>query len=152
MEMLSQGTFVSYLVKLISENPQEDMIQIKKGKIPKEDNRCPLREYFLGDRDDIILKLIRDYFNSVKTIFPDEWNNDKYILSKTTGYGAMLKVFKEIYLKGLNERKLDQEFFENYIRLGKKKLEQENVKLTSEFFPSNEQMQSKLANYFKEFI
>lgn len=147
-ETLSQGTFVSYLVKLISSNPKEDMITYKRGRVPKADNNIPLRKYFLGERDDIILKLLTDYFNAVREVFPTEWDDNQSILSKTTGYGAMIIVFKKLYNVGLEKKVLSKEFFISYLEEGKRSLLKNKLKLTSKDFPSNEQTQRTLASYF----
>ncbi len=147
-ELLSQGTFVEYLVGLISGDPKSDMIDYKNGSIPKKDSRYVLRDYFLDNRDDIILKLLYLFFGQVKEVFPNEWNNSKYILSKTTGYGAMLKLFREIIRRGQENGKINQDIFKEYLLSGQNALIRENLRLTSEHFASNDQTQTLLANYF----
>ena len=77
------------------------MIDLKNGIEIKDDERYVLRKYFKDKRDDIILKLLNNYFGAVSSVFSEEWENSKeYILSKTTGYGALLKAFPTFYKKG----------------------------------------------------
>lgn len=151
--VLSQGTFVNYLCRLISNRPQEDMIHIKRGEEIEENPRYILRHYFIQERDDIILKLMMNYFSAVAAVFTEEWeNSEKYILAKTTGYGALLKVFPRLYEKGVRERRLSQTFFEGEWRKVKDFLKENRIHLTSADIPSGEQGQSYLAEWFKKGI
>lgn len=149
--VLSQGTFVTYLSKLITNKPQEDMINIKKGKKLEPNSKFILRKYFNDERDDIILKLLYNYFGAVKEVFQEEWNDsDSYILSKTTGYGALIKAFEDFYHEGMKEKRLTKEFFKEKLTNSRELLYNNNVELTSEYIQSGEQGQNKLAKWFKE--
>jgi DGQHR domain-containing protein len=55
---LSQGTFVYYLLKCISKNPDKDSIDIKNKKELIDDESLPLRYYFIENKDEIIIKLL----------------------------------------------------------------------------------------------
>lgn len=146
IESLSQGTFVTHLCRLISKDPKGDMINIKNG-VPLNDNKkLPFRNYFINDKDEIILKIIENYFNAVQNVFYHEWNNpDNYILSKTTGFGALLIALKTFYFEGREEKNLTQSFFEQKLEIAKNNLNMYGVSLTSAYFPSNASMQNKLA-------
>lgn len=147
--ILSQGTFVNYLCRLMSNKPQQDMIDLKNGIEIKDDERYVLRKYFKDKRDDIILKLLNNYFGAVSSVFSEEWENSKeYILSKTTGYGALLKAFPTFYKKGVQNKKLTQEYFEMEFKKVKTFLEKNNIELTSKDIPSGEHGQKKLAEIF----
>lgn len=149
--VLSQGTFVNYLCKLISSTPQEDMISLKRNRKLKGSDRLVLRDYFIKERDDIILKLLTNYFSAVAEVFPEEWNNtSKYILSKTTGYGALMKVFPHFYIKGINLRVLSQKFFVDEFVKVKSILQFKGIELTSKDIPSGEQGQNYLASIIKQ--
>ena len=150
--VLSQGSFVFYLTKLISDNPEQDMILFKKGKRPKENSKLPFREYFLAERDDIILKIVQMFFSAVNTVFPEEWTGGNYILAKTTGYAAMIMVLGKLYERAIESGQLSEAYFEHYLRQGKRRLEENGLTLTSECFSSNAQNQSKLANFFLDEI
>lgn len=149
LSTLSQGTFVKGLVELISKNPQRDMILIKnKETLPKEE--LVLRNLFIKEQDDIILKIIKNYFAAVKNVFTDEWNSDKYILTKTTGYLGLMKVFPEFYEHGMKEGSLNQEFFEGVFRKIKKIFKEKETELTSEQFVSGVTGQNKLSECLLE--
>lgn len=151
-EVLSQGTFVSYLVKHISKNPQQDMIDIKKGKILQDDPNFILRKFFINDKDDIILKLMYNYFGAVKFVFEDEWYDSKSVISKTTGYGVLIKLFKDLYKKGLNEKRLTLDFFIEEFESIKSYLKLRDMRWTSYFIKSGEQGQRDLYKELKKII
>lgn len=143
---LSQGTFVNYLCRLISRNPQEDTIDLKKGEKLKDDPKLIFRSYFLDERDDIILKVLKNYFNAVTEVFPEEWNNtSKYILAKTTGYGAFLKTLPHFYQKGIAAKKLSRDYFVQELSVVKTGLQNQGIELTSACIPTGEHGQSYLA-------
>ena len=149
--VLSQGTFVNYLCKLISNTPQEDMIRLKRNKQLKSSERLILRDYFIKERDDVILKLMTNYFGAVADVFPEEWNNvSKYILSKTTGYGALIKAFPYFYKKGADQRVLTRKFFLDEFTKVKLMLQLNGIELTSQDIPSGEQGQNYLAGFIKQ--
>lgn len=143
---LSQGTFVKSLLSLISKKPDEDLRTIKRGENLKEYSDLPLRTYFIKEKDSVIYKILLNCFKSVAYVFDEEWNNpEKYILSKTTGFGAIIKSFNELYRIGDEKNDLSEEFFIECFQNLKNRLEKDNKKLTSNDFPSNEQTQSKLS-------
>lgn len=145
-ESLSQGSFVKYLLPLLSKNPDKDLRDIKNNTKLTDDTQIPLRYYFINDQDDIIYKIIFNLFSALKDVFNEEWNNpNRFILSKTTGYGAVLKAFKDLYGVGTNKNDLSATFFSKVFENLKSDLESKNIKLTSEHFSSNEQTQKRLA-------
>ena len=148
---LSQGTFVTYLIKLYSKNPDEDNILLKKGRKLEPDNKLVLRNYFINNKDEVMYKILRNYFNSVKYVFYDEWNNpEKYILSKSTGYGGLIKIFPYIFKIGIRRKTLNEVFFKEIFNTIKDTFNKENIELTSDQFPSNEVGQKQLASKMEE--
>lgn len=146
-ESLSQGSFVKYLLPLITKNPDKDTLDLKQNKQLIDDPQIPLRYYFIQNRDEIIYKIIFNLFSALKETFEEEWNNpDIYILSKTTGYGAVLMAFKELYQVGAAENDLTNFFFHKVFENLRNQLKIDGKRLTSNDFPSNQQTQRKLAN------
>ncbi len=152
MEFLSQGTFVTYMLRLITNTPQEDMINLKNGKTIKENDRFIFREYFAKENDNVILKILMNYFEAVSEVFHKEWNSGEYILTKTTGYGALIKALPSYYHKGIEEQDLSKDFFKSMFKKAKIIIDSENVKLTSYDIGSGEQAQNRLAYLFREAI
>lgn len=148
---LSQGSFINYLLPLISKNPDDDLINIKLGKKLADDPNLPLRYYFINDEDPMIYKILFNLFKAVETVFQTEWNNPgEYILSKTTGYGAILRAFPELFERGNRTKDLSQSFFESQFYQFKDNLERKDLRLTSGDFPSNEQQQKRLSDIILE--
>ena len=150
-ETLSQGSFVFGLTKLISKTPQEDMINIKRGEPLKEDPSLPFRSYFINDKDEVILRIMNNYFGAIKTVFPEEWKSSKYILAKTTGYLGLMKAFPIFYRDGIELGSLTKEYFKIIFNKIKHCLEKDNCRLISENFPSGETGQNKLKDLFCEY-
>lgn len=71
-ESLSQGTFVTYLCSLLSKGPKDDMIKLKSEKSIEYDDNYPLRKYFIDNKDEVILKIIENYFGAVEEVFDKE--------------------------------------------------------------------------------
>lgn len=143
---LSQGSFVKYLIPLISKTPDQDAIDIKKSKPLTPDNSCSLRVYFEKGEDEIIYKILFNLFNSFKEVFYEEWTNpSEYILTKTLGYGAIVKAFPVMYEKGREKKDLSFEHFISETKKIKEHFQKLNIKLTSEVFPSNQQQLSRLS-------
>lgn len=143
--ILSQGTFVKHIVGLISRKPDEDSRQIKKGEALKSDNSLPLRDYFIQEQDQYILKILLNLFIALKNVFPEEWKTPtNNILWKTTGFGAVIGAFNDLYRKGDQINDLTEIHFQKCFEAFKQLLEQKTLKLTSEHFPSNAQQQNKL--------
>lgn len=139
---LSQGTFVKYLLPLISKKPDEDTTLIKEEKTLKEDSKCPLRDYFIKENDTVIYKILMNYFKAVQNVFKDEWEKpDEYILSKSIGFGALIGLFSELYTKGVNEGVLDLGFFTEQFKKIRSKL---SKPITSDNYGSNEQARASL--------
>ncbi|PJI30083.1 MULTISPECIES: DGQHR domain-containing protein [Acinetobacter] len=153
---LSQAAFINYLLPLISKNPDKDSIDIKNN-IPLEyDEKLPFRKYFIEDKDELILKVLLNYFSAISEVFYQQWNNpEEYILSKPIGYGALLKHLPEYLKHGFDQRDLRKEFFIDEFKKLKNYLDSPisgQLEMTSEFFGSNEQSRTKLANLIKDAI
>jgi len=148
---LSQGTFIKYMLELISKNPDEDTRKLKNGEFLLPDHRCVLRQYFIDEQDTIIYKILFNLYSGVKEAFTEEWNNpNEYIISKSIGFGAIIKAFPVIYEIGVAENKLNKEFFTNIFLQFKLYIEERDISLTSKDFGSNEQARTKLAKLIEE--
>lgn len=153
MQSLSQGTFVRYVSSLISDSPQKDYIDIKNG-IKLENNKpsCPLRYYFVNNQDEVIYLVLSNCFTALKNIFPSEWDNpDSYILTKTVGFGAVIKFLKRNLKTIISEdRDLSLGFFESVFKSLKKTLFDKQMSLSSDFFVSGESNEEELAKIIEE--
>jgi len=141
-QTLSQGAFVNYLVPLISSNPKKDLIDEKLKRNLTDEEGLPFRYYYIRDNDPFIYKVLLNYFKAFSTVFKMEWeDNNNYIITRSTGFGAMMLALKQIASRGLFIKDLSYEFFEHVAVNLKEYLEREGKVLNSTFYPSNIQQQ-----------
>ena len=144
-ETLSQGAFVNYLVTLISADPQKDLVDEKRGVKLSDDESRPFRYYYIANKDEYILKILINYFAAFASIFKEEWNNSRiYMLSRSTGFGGMMLALRSIAERGLFEKRLNREYFEEIAGRLRAIIKKEKIELTTEEFPSNIQQQRRL--------
>jgi DGQHR domain-containing protein len=144
---LSQGSFIKYLMPLISKHPDDDLIQIKRKERIEDDPSLPLRYYFVKKEDESIYKILLNVFTAVQATFPQEWSQpNEYILSKTVGYGAIMGALPSILKEGSKAHNLSRDFFEKWMQGFRERLASNRLRLTSDDFPSNEHEKKKLSN------
>jgi len=144
---LSQGTFGKRILKLITRDAEEDARKLKRGEELTPDSKCIFREYFINEKDDVILKILLNCFNALQRVFPEEWEKaHEYILWKSTGFNAIIDSLPEIYHYGLNCKKLTEGIFEGVFNSFKDSLNEKGLKLSSKFFGSGESETKRLKN------
>lgn len=151
---LSQGTFVKQLLCLISKNPDDDTRQIKNGGKIAQYSDLPLRQFFVAEKDEIILKILENCFSSLRKVFQREWlEPEGNILWKTTGFCGVMKALNTILRKGLAENELTEDFFYGIFLGFKEYLNVMQISLTSQYFPGGgEQNQKRLARIIVDSI
>lgn len=104
-ETITQATFVESLMKYISSDPMSDRDVYKRGKIPSkvsgaEEKKLFLRNLFIDEQDAKIAQIIWNYFSAVSKKWPNSWNTvrPELILNRSTGFVALMKFFKPVYL------------------------------------------------------
>jgi len=141
---LSQGSFIKYLLPLISKNPDDDKRNIKQNIKLEPNPSLPFSHYFINNQDEYISKILKNMFTALSTVFTEEWERpNEYILSKTVGFSGVMRAFPILYRLGYERKDLSLDYFKLCCIKFKEELNRQNKKLTSEFFPSNEQ-QAKL--------
>ena len=63
-----------------------------------------------------VYKILFNFFSALKMIFSDDWLNNKSLLRKTTGYNALMHLFKDIIPIGIREKKFSYDFFFDLLR------------------------------------
>lgn len=105
-ETLTQGTFVSWLMPLISKEPMIDSDKIKRKFLlekvtGEEERKIVFRNMFIEERDAEIAKVLWNYFNAVQDRWFDAWYTAKVgnILNRSTGFIALMQFLPLAYLQ-----------------------------------------------------
>lgn len=152
-ETLSQGTFIKFLLPLISSDPDADMEKIKNGQHPTKNPNLVFNEYFYENQDGTILKILMNLFNAAEKIWPDEWEDSaKYILTKTTGYTGIMKSMPDLIKFGKELGYLSTKYFALVFQHAKDKMSEDNVALVNADFSSSAVGEAKLKRYITQSI
>jgi len=123
--MVSVAAVVDGILRLISSNPKKDKATLhqydakkRKRNVLHLDN-SPLRELYIGSRDEVIYKIILNFFRAAKDNIND-WGDKQSAINKTIGIQALFDVLK-YYIninisKGieLSQIKLTEDSFKKY--------------------------------------
>jgi DGQHR domain-containing protein len=102
-ETLTQATFVEKLLFYISSNPMQDRNILKQSKKlsreEKPETRLIFRNMFIDKKDAEIARILYNYFGAVAKRWPNAWwsTNRSDILSRTTGFTALMRLLGDIY-------------------------------------------------------
>ena len=146
--VLSQGTFVKQMLRLISRNPDEDARALKNEIKLEDDDRLPLRRFFIKEQDDVIYKVLMNVFTALKNNFKNEWlEPETNILWKTTGFCGVMAALNYVMRKGVSERTLTYDYFDKVFASFRTYINSRQISLTSKDFPGGgQQNQRKFAN------
>ena len=104
-ETLAQATIVNRIIPLLSVDPEQDRYDLARDKKVFSDSssyaETPLRDLWVNNKDDQIARILLEYFTAVKETWPNAWNSREngQILTRTNGFRAFMRLFKNIYLK-----------------------------------------------------
>lgn len=68
-------------------------------------------EFYKNHDSASVYKILYNYFAAFQSVFQSDWMNEKSILNKTTGYNAMMRLFKDLIPSGLREKRFTYDFF-----------------------------------------
>ena len=134
------------LCQLISAKPQEDEIALKKHEKLDDNPKYVFRKYFVRRKDEVILKILQNYFGAAAEVFNDEWENPKnYILTKSVGFEGLISALSQLVPKGEAKGDLSKQRFVLIFEQLKLMLKKENMQLTSKYFSSSSQDAKRLS-------
>lgn len=114
--IIAQMAFAEPILEYMFPENEFELIRnnIIEGKELPEYNRDKyfLWPYFKGSKQKALYKILDNYYKAVKSTFEHQWGNSNYILCKSVGYKAIMKLFKDLYIRGFNMGDLSQEYFE----------------------------------------
>ncbi|TCK42394.1 DGQHR domain-containing protein [Paraburkholderia sp. BL8N3] len=147
---ITQGTFVERVMRLITSDPAGDRDVAKRGGqlvLSGEEMKQGLifRNFFVSNQDAAILKVLTSFFDSVKTVFADEWKDDKNPLSRSIGFGALINLLVLLFKKGAAEKDVSAAFFMKEMKAIHINYKASKVGLTFQNFPAAGNGETKLA-------
>ncbi len=152
--ILTQGTFVTRLLSLISSNPEKDRDCLKRGKpeelaLPEAAGELVFRQFFVEDKDWAILKIMTNYFAAVRDAFVTEWNDRNCPLARTIGYSALMSLLPDLFLLGKSGKNLTKDHFDSVFRDAKDRARAESIVFSFERFPASGKGESELYGELK---
>lgn len=108
--------------------------------------RSYLWDLYIDEKENLLYKILLNYFNAMKDIFKKDWENKDSILTKSTGYNAMMYLFKDLYMEGLSSKTLTKEFFDEKLK-GLKNMD--GTINSSNYGASGEKASKDLCNVFR---
>jgi DGQHR domain-containing protein len=153
-EILTQGSFVKYLLQLITNKPDRDAIALKSSEVLVERDR-PFNAFFRKEKDELILMAMTNYFGAVADAFPKDWAISSYIhadgspvkgktpvLRRTVGYEALMRALAKIWPIVQSKGTLEKALFDELV--GKFKANIGDQDISTEFFGSSSADAGKL--------
>lgn len=119
--IISLSAFVKPLLDITY--PDKDYYRIKNDltKNPKEfpkftdydykPERFMFWEFYKSKDHKSIFKILYNYFSALQIILDKDWLNYESLLNKTTGYNAQIKLFRDLFLDGVQNGDLSYDFF-----------------------------------------
>lgn len=145
-QTLSQNTFVTNLCQLITAKPQEDAIALKRQESLRDNPKYVFRKYFIQEKDEVILKILYNYFGAAAEVFSAEWNNPKdFILTKSVGFEGLISALSVLVPRGEKKGELSKQRFLLVFEQLKLQLNINNIQLTSKCFSSSSQDAKRLS-------
>jgi DGQHR domain-containing protein len=137
MGTLSQATFCKYLMTLYTKNFEADENSLLRGEKLEMYDNYPLRNLFIEEKEDELMKIIWKFFYHVAKTWEVQWNDgaDRSILIKTTGYIAFINVLKKWLLGSRREEILNDVGVEEAFRRIKTIYEAGDKEFISKNFP-----------------
>ena len=141
-ETLSQATVVKGLLPYISKDPILDRDIGKRygfwePELSSDGGRKIFFEFFRKDQDELILKIMMNYFNAVRDRWLEAWTNtgSGNIINRTNGYNGFMRFLRPAYLYYTESTEVVSESQFRSL-FGKVKLENEDFNPTN-FLPGS---------------
>lgn len=135
------------------ESPFENSIKMLGYKMPNQDYApitqssfaTPLKDLieknklmkklFDNKQDDIIYKILLNFFSAAKAVFEDDWGNPKSLLQKSIGFKALIILLDRVLLE---KAESNQDFSYNFFEKNLKKISRNiNTPITSDKYGSS---------------
>ncbi len=153
--VITQHSFTKQIIDLIYDdavhNEVRSALKEHRGKrqmlsrvVAVDISKYPFWELYVGHHDDAIYKILRNYFQAFMEVYPRKWGNPEYILSKTTGYRALMLELRRIVSRGIEDGSLSFEYFRSVAEMTKENLTESETDLISTYYAVGEAEAKKL--------
>jgi DGQHR domain-containing protein len=117
---VSQATMVDSLMRLITNNSARDNKSLNNDyPLAQLDvDKYIFRDYFIREQDEVIYKILKNYFNAwtdVRGIVSEDTGYDLPFMEKSIGYMASFYLLRAVYLKGIIDEKATEEYYRKTI-------------------------------------
>ncbi len=96
------------------------------------------------------MRIMTNYFNAVSSVFKSEWNDYQSPLSKTIGFGALMRLLPIFFRIGEEKKDLSEDFFTSYMRKIHKNFVESGIELSFSNFPAAGNGETKLFKQLSE--
>lgn len=112
---LSLASFINPIVNNIYSD--EKSFDIKDCLYLNQNDRESLRRFtfkkifwdlYVSSEEETIYLMLLNYFTAIKDIFETDWNDNKSLLSKTSGYNALMRLFIDVLSASPNDMSYDK--------------------------------------------
>ena len=113
VQTLAQATVVKPIVDYISAEPEAERNKRYRGvfgskRAPDAWRKHMFQPFYDAEDDSGVFLCLSNYFGAVKRRWPEPWDNPAgrsgLILNRTTGYAALMRFFRQVYLRYCGKR------------------------------------------------
>lgn len=83
------------------EKSQNSLIEVKNKFSIKNSNKI-LWKFYVNKKMDILHKIILNYFNAIKKVYSDVWDDENSIINNDIGYNSFMLLFNYVFLSCQN--------------------------------------------------
>lgn len=118
--IISLSAFAKPIINLIYDDEKYHFIRtqiLRKGpqvlvELPVPKNSLLLFwDLFIQNNEPALYKMLFNYFKVISNILPKDWKSNSSLLTKTTGYNALILLFKDIYELAEPQKDFSQDNF-----------------------------------------
>lgn len=108
-----------------------------------------LWKFYSEEKMNYLYKILFNYYTVMCSLLPSDWNNKSSILTKTTGYNAMMMLFKDVYWGCERNKDFTQS---NMIRMLKKVSQLDGKIMADIYGPSGGAASTKLYEHMQSLL
>ncbi|MBW9155514.1 DGQHR domain-containing protein [Clostridium tagluense] len=98
------------------ENPSDKVKLNAVFDLNQYDNRKYIFwSMYVNEQEEIIFKILLNYYKALYANLKNDWGSKSSILTKTTGYNAIMYLLFDIYIIGMSKRDFSYEFFKEVL-------------------------------------